>query len=78
MFRKFHDNVSFQTQLAEQSELVRRYMEHKQLMTQLASGQERAQLGTRALQEANDRILMSKQRVAAMKARKAAMQVCFS
>ena len=52
-------------------------MEHKQLMQQLASGQEKAELGTRALQEANDRILFSKQRVAAMKARKAAMKVHF-
>ncbi|XP_039270532.2 uncharacterized protein LOC120345171 [Styela clava] len=63
-----------QVQLSEQADLVRRYMEHKQLMQQLACGQEKAELGTRALQEANERVLMSKQRVAAMKARKAAMK----
>lgn len=44
-------------------------------MLQLANGQEKAELGTRALQEANDRVLQTKQRVAAMKARKAAMKV---
>lgn len=63
-----------QLQLADQADLVKRYMEHKQLMQQLASGQEKAELGTRALQEANERVLFSKQRVAAMKARKAAMK----
>nr|XP_002130149.1 uncharacterized protein LOC100176074 isoform X1 [Ciona intestinalis] len=61
-------------QLTEQAELVRRYMEHKQLMRQMAGAQDKSKFDAQALQEANDRILAARQRVAGIKARKAAVQ----
>jgi len=64
-----------QSQLAEQAELVRKYMEHKQLSRQMAVAQERSRIDAKVLQETNDRFIAARQRVAAIKARKAAMQV---
>nr|CAB3260813.1 uncharacterized protein LOC100176074 [Phallusia mammillata] len=61
-------------QLSEQAELVRRYMEHKQISRQMKSGQEKSKFDTQILQETNDRLLAAKQRVAGIKARKAAVQ----
>ncbi|XP_076823082.1 uncharacterized protein LOC143469311 [Clavelina lepadiformis] len=61
-------------QLSEQADLVRRYMEHKQLMRQMAGAQDKSKIETRLLQEANDRIMTTRQRVAGKKARKAAIQ----
>ena len=56
--------------------MVKRYMEHKQLTSQLSASKEKARLDTRLAQDSNERFMQSRQRVANMKAKKAAIQVC--
>merc|ERR1712178_564107 len=47
-----------------QQEIVKRYLEHRQLMRQTESAVARNSMDTRMLQEANDRILQARVRVA--------------
>lgn len=51
-----------------QKEIVRKYMEHRQQMRQMDSALSRSALKTRAIQEANDRLLEAQWRVAQKKA----------
>lgn len=53
----------------DQQALVKRYMEHRQLMRQTESAVSRAAVDTRMLQEANERLIEARQRVAQQKAR---------
>ena len=53
----------------EQQSVVKKYMEHRQLMRQTESAMSRAAVDTKMLQEANDRLLRSKTRVAQLKNR---------
>ncbi len=55
----------------EQQDIVKKYMEHRTLMRQTESAMSKATLDTRMLQEANDRIMQAKQRVAQQKAKSA-------
>lgn len=54
----------------DQQEVVKKYMEHRQLMRQTESAMARNALDTRMLQEANDRLMEAKSRVAQQKARR--------
>ena len=54
----------------DQVDMVKRYLEHRQLMRQTESAVNRAALDTKMLQDANDRLLEAKSRVAQQKARK--------
>ena len=53
----------------EQQEIVRKYLEHRQLMRQTESAMARASMDTRMLQEANERLMQARTRVAQKKAR---------
>ena len=55
----------------EQQEVVRRYLEHRQLMRQTETAMSRAVLDTRILQEASERVLEARSRVEHVKARSA-------
>ena len=55
----------------EQQEVVKKYLEHRTLMRQTESAMNRAALDSRMLQEANDRLMAAKARVAQQKARNA-------
>ena len=67
--------ATFQVQLSDQAEMVKRFLEHKQLTSQLNASKEKARLDTRLAQDSNERFMQSRQRVATMKAKKAAIQV---
>ena len=58
----------------EQKEVVKKYLEHRTLMRQTESAMARAALDTRMLQEANDRMIEAKTRVAKQKARQDTVQ----
>ena len=58
----------------EQQDIVRRYLEHRQLMRQTEGAMQRAALDTKMLQEANDRLMEAKSRVAQQKARSATVE----
>ena len=62
---------SYKTAEKEQQEIVKKYMEHRTLMRQTESAMSRATLDTRMLQEANDRIMQARTRVAQQKAKSA-------
>ena len=62
---------SYRAAEKEQQEIVKKYMEHRILMRQTESAMSRATLDTRMLQEANDRILHARTRVAQQKAKSA-------
>ena len=64
-----------QKQLADQADLVKRYMEHKQLTRQMAANQEKSKLDAKALQAATDRVMAARLRVASIKARKSTLKV---
>ena len=53
----------------EQQVLVRRYMEHRQLMRQAETAMARAEIETQLIRDANDRVTAAKERVAEMKSR---------
>ena len=55
--------------------MVKRFVEHKQLTSQVNASKEKARLDTRLAQDNNERFMQSRQRVATMKAKKAAIQV---
>ena len=61
----------------EQQDIVRRYLEHRQLMRQTESAMQRAALDTKMLQEANDRLMEAKTRVAQQKARSATVEAFY-
>ena len=69
-------NSFIKKQLAGQAELVKRYMEHKQITRQMQASQEKSKLDAKALQAATDRVMAARLRVAGMKARKNTLQVC--
>lgn len=79
------DNIAVKTDLVqnlntvktEQQEVVKKYMEHRQLMRQTESAMARASLDTRMLQEANDRLFEAKTRVAQQKARRDTVQTFY-
>lgn len=79
------DNITLRTDLVqthntakvEQQELVKKYMEHRQLMRQTEAAMARATLDTRMLQEANDRLFEAKSRVAQQKARRETVQTFY-
>ena len=58
----------------EQQEVVNKYLEHRQLMRQTENAMERAALDTKMLQEANDRLMEAKVRVAQKKQRNATVE----
>ena len=60
---------SYKSAEKEQQEIVKKYMEHRTLMRQTESAMSRATLDTRMLQEANDRIMQARSRVAQQKAK---------
>lgn len=60
-----------------QRDTVKKYLEHRQLMRQTESAMMRATLDTRMLQDANDRILEAKSRVAHLKAREATVHAFY-
>ncbi|KAK3594593.1 hypothetical protein CHS0354_000386 [Potamilus streckersoni] len=61
----------------EQQEVVKKYMEHRILMRQTESAMARAALDTRMLQEANDRVIEAKSRVAQQRARQETVQAFY-
>lgn len=61
----------------EQKDMVKKYLEHRQLMRQTESAMARATLDTRMLQEVNDRMLEAKTRVAQQKARRDTVQAFY-
>lgn len=61
----------------EQKDVVKKYLEHRQLMRQTESAMARATLDTRMLQEVNDRMLEAKTRVAQQKARRDTVQAFY-
>ena len=79
---KFEDSLQARTDFVqnlseaekEQKEVVKKYLEHRQLMRQTESAMARATLDTRMLQEINDRMLEAKTRVAQQKARHETVQ----
>ncbi|KAH3791615.1 uncharacterized protein LOC127838746 isoform X2 [Dreissena polymorpha] len=82
---KFEDTLQAKNDLvanmsaaeAEQKEVVKKYLEHRQLMRQTESAMARATLDTRMLQEVNDRMLEAKSRVAQQKARRDTVQTFY-
>lgn len=58
----------------EQQEIVKKYLEHRQLMRQAEVAMSRAALDTKMLQEANDRLIEARTRVAHQKAKTANVQ----
>lgn len=79
---KYEDHIQSKTDFVqsqsasenEQRETVKKYLEHRQLMRQTESAMARAALDTRMLQEANDRMIEAKTRVAKQKARQDTVQ----
>ena len=79
---KYEDRIQSKTDFvqnqsateSEQREVVKKYLEHRQLMRQTESAMARAALDTRMLQEANDRMMEAKTRVAKQKARQDTVQ----
>ncbi|OWF34616.1 hypothetical protein KP79_PYT24768 [Mizuhopecten yessoensis] len=79
------DNITLKTDIVqshntaktEQQEVVKKYMEHRQLMRQTEASMSRATLDTRMLQEANDRLFEAKSRVAQQKARRETVQTFY-
>lgn len=71
----FVQNISAAEQ--EQKDVVKKYLEHRQLMRQTESAMARATLDTRILQEVNDRMLEAKTRVAQQKARRDTVQAFY-
>lgn len=72
---EFVQNMSAAEQ--EQKDVVKKYLEHRQLMRQTESAMARATLDTRILQEVNDRMLEAKTRVAQQKARRDTVQAFY-
>ena len=58
----------------EQQDIVKKYLEHRQLMRQAEVAMSRAALDTKMLQEANDRLIEARNRVAQQKAKTANIQ----
>ena len=58
----------------DQQDIVKKYMEHRQFMRQAEVAMSRAALDTKMLQEANDRLIVARNRVAQQKARTANIQ----
>lgn len=61
----------------EQQDVVKKYLEHRQLMRQTESAMAKNALDARMLQEANDRLMEAKQRVAQQKARRETVQAFY-
>ena len=61
----------------DQQDVVRKYLEHRQLMRQTETAMQRAALDTKMLQEANDRLMEAKSRVAQQKARSATVEAFY-
>ncbi|KAK3088682.1 hypothetical protein FSP39_022332 [Pinctada imbricata] len=61
----------------EQQDVVKKYLEHRQLMRQTESAMAKNALDARMLQEANDRLMEAKQRVAQQKARREIVQAFY-
>ena len=82
---KFEDHIQSKTDFVanmsaaetEQKEVVKKYLEHRQLMRQTESAMARATLDTRMLQEVNDRMLEARTRVAQQKARRDTVQAFY-
>ncbi|WAR31969.1 LRIQ3-like protein [Mya arenaria] len=82
---KFEDHIQGKTDLVanmsaaeqEQKEVVKKYLEHRQLMRQTESAMARATLDTRMLTEVNDRMLEARTRVAQQKARRDTVQAFY-
>lgn len=82
---KFEDNLQARSDFVQgmsqadkdQKEVVKKYLEHRQLMRQTESAMARATLDTRMLQEVNDRMLEAKTRVAQQKARRDTVQAFY-
>ncbi|XP_078687299.1 uncharacterized protein LOC144919665 isoform X1 [Branchiostoma floridae x Branchiostoma belcheri] len=64
-------------QSQEQKELVRRYLEHRQLMRQAEVSTERSVLDSKMLQDANNRLMEARVRVAQLKQRTATVQAFY-
>ena len=79
---KYDDHIQSKTDFVlgqssnevEQKEVVKKYLEHRTLMRQTESAMARSALDTRMLQEANDRMIEAKTRVAKQKARQDTVQ----
>ena len=61
----------------DQQDVVNKYLEHRQLMRQTETAMNRAALDTKMLQEANDRLIQAKSRVAQIKARSATVEAFY-
>ncbi|XP_046360900.2 uncharacterized protein LOC124138349 [Haliotis rufescens] len=61
----------------EQQTMVRKFMEHRQLMRQRETSTTRAALGTKLLQETNERFIEAQQRVSHLKTRRAIVQAFY-
>ena len=61
----------------EQQDVVKKYLEHRQLMRQTESAMAKNALDARMLQEANDRLMEAKTRVAQQKARREIVQAFY-
>ena len=62
----------------EQRDVVKKYLEHRNLMRQTETAMTRAALDTKMLQEANDRLMEARTRVAQQKARSAQVNNLYS
>ncbi|KAK0063567.1 leucine-rich repeat and IQ domain-containing protein 3 [Biomphalaria pfeifferi] len=61
----------------EQQDVVKNYMEHRQLMRQTETSVAKAALGTKMLAEANERMMDARNRVAQLKARQSSIQAYY-
>ena len=61
----------------EQQHLVKKYLEHRQLMRQTETAMSRAAFDSKMLQDANDRIMQARARVAQLKARRDTVQTYY-
>ncbi|CAC5373033.1 Leucine-rich repeat and IQ domain-containing protein 3 [Mytilus coruscus] len=68
---------NLKTTKQDQSEIVKKYLEHRQLMRQTESSLAKNELDSRMLQEANERIMEAKTRVAQQKQRKEAVKTFY-
>ena len=82
---RFEDNLearadmykSVKVKERDQQDMVQKYLEHRQLMRQTETAMQRAALDTKMLQEANDRLMEAKSRVAQQKARSATVEAFY-
>ncbi|ELT97561.1 hypothetical protein CAPTEDRAFT_143173 [Capitella teleta] len=69
---------SYKLQEGEQQNLVRMYLEHRQLMRQTEMAMSKAAIDTKMMQDANDRLIHARSRVAQQKARSAQVKATYA